>query len=184
MERSFLDALFRSLFVVALLANNALARAQTVDSNIASQSMSSHFKVVCELSHAGKTEGPQLILRRTEKILPKTHDLLWDLIVTGSDGKQQSFRALTGRSFSQQRDRYRSGREAPLPMGVYNLGAASLVDEAIKRKKPEFGDGYYISLNPVSQGRSTRSHLAIHVEKVLASPMANLEPRVVLALIA
>jgi hypothetical protein len=82
---------------------------------------------------------------------------IWTLSIQGL-GEQVAFNAVTGRGYSQGRDRNRAGTKAPLPLGQYRIGTIHQGPFPL----PELGDIVFIDLQP--QFATGRSELGIHLD--------------------
>jgi hypothetical protein len=82
---------------------------------------------------------------------------IWTLSIQGI-GEQAAFNAVTGRGYSQGRDRNRAGTKAPLPPGQYRIGTIHRGPFPI----PELGGIVFIDLLP--KFATGRSDLGIHLD--------------------
>lgn len=99
--------------------------------------------------------SPELTLSRAG-IDNKFGNPIWLLSVDLPDGSTEKFTAVTGRAYSQGRDRNVSGLKAPLPAGQYNLGTVHRDGFS----SPEIGGYAFIDLNP--KFMTGRTDLGIH----------------------
>ena len=66
---------------------------------------------------------PVLTLERTERRLERTGDPVWDLRLEIPGEPVRHFEAVSGRADRQLANRHQMGSEAPLPVGLYRIGA-------------------------------------------------------------
>ena len=79
---------------------------------------------------------------------------IWTL--TAPNGK--SYDVVTGRFFTQNRNRHQSGTEAPLPPGIYSIGQTHFGPFSLS----ELGDHWFVDLIP--QFNTGRTELGIHLD--------------------
>ena len=66
---------------------------------------------------------PVLTLERTTRRLERTGDPIWDLRLDIPGEPVRHFEAVSGRADRQLANRHQMGSEAPLPVGLYRIGA-------------------------------------------------------------
>jgi hypothetical protein len=66
---------------------------------------------------------PVLTLERTARRLERTGDPIWDLRLDIPGEPARHFEAVSGRADRQLANRHQMGSEAPLPVGLYRIGA-------------------------------------------------------------
>ncbi|QNI73660.1 hypothetical protein [Synechococcus sp. NOUM97013] len=86
----------------------------------------------------------KLLLRRTDRRIPRTGDPIWELMLEIPGEPQRRFDAVSGRANRQNADRDRMGSRAPLPTGSYSVG---VVEPLAAGAYPELGP-VWISIEP------------------------------------
>ena len=105
------------------------------------------------------TPSAQLVLRRTDKLVPKTNDPIWVLELVTKDGQVlESLPALTGRASKQTANRNIAGNKSPLPTGTYSIDRGGIATAPFE--DPELGRGYWVPITPLFN--TNRSALGLH----------------------
>ncbi len=99
----------------------------------------------------------QLVLVRTDRMLPLTDDPIWELQLSLPGQPTRSYEALVGRVRRQNGDRGKLGSKAPLPMGHYTVSEIAPVQPT---DDPELGRFLWIGLEPTFA--TARRGLGIH----------------------
>jgi len=96
----------------------------------------------------------------TTLILSKTNrsNILGNPIWALTTPSGQSFDVVTGRSFTQSKNRHQEGTEAPLPPGTYYIGKTHHGPFSLE----ELGNSWFIDLIP--QFNTGRTELGIHLD--------------------
>ncbi len=106
---------------------------------------------------ASATGAGQLVLVRTDRLLPITDDPIWELQLRLPGQPTRSYEALVGRVRRQSGDRSKLGSKAPLPMGHYTV---SEIEPVQPSDDPELGRFLWIGLEPTFA--TARRGLGIH----------------------
>ena len=101
---------------------------------------------------------PLLTLARTTRRLPRTGDPIWDLRLQIPGEPDRHFDAVSGRADRQSANRDRMGSEAPLPVGLYRIGAI----EPLGRQGPRELGPIWIGIEP--EFTTGRRVLGIHLD--------------------
>jgi len=101
---------------------------------------------------------PVLTLKRTARRLERTGDPIWDLRLDIPGEPARHFEAVSGRADRQLANRHQMGSEAPLPVGLYRIGAI----EALGVNGPRELGPIWISIQP--QFPTGRRVLGIHLD--------------------
>jgi hypothetical protein len=106
---------------------------------------------------AAGTGGGQMVLVRTERLLPITGDPIWELQLLLPGQPPRAYEALVGRVRRQDGDRDRLGSKAPLPRGRY---AVTEITPVAPTDDAELGRFLWIGLQP--DFPTARRGLGIH----------------------
>ena len=101
---------------------------------------------------------PLLTLARTTRRRPRTGDPIWDLRLQIPGEPDRHFDAVSGRADRQSANRDRMGSEAPLPVGLYRIGAI----EPLGRQGPRELGPIWIGIEP--EFTTGRRVLGIHLD--------------------
>jgi hypothetical protein len=101
---------------------------------------------------------PVLTLERTARRLERTGDPIWDLRLDIPGEPARHFEAVSGRADRQLANRHQMGSEAPLPVGLYRIGAI----EALGVNGPRELGPIWIGIEP--QFQTGRRVLGIHLD--------------------
>ena len=101
---------------------------------------------------------PLLTLARTTRRLPRTGDPIGDLRLQIPGEPDRHFDAVSGRADRQSANRDRMGSEAPLPVGLYRIGAI----EPLGRQGPRELGPIWIGIEP--EFTTGRRVLGIHLD--------------------
>ena len=101
---------------------------------------------------------PVLTLERTERRLERTGDPVWDLRLEIPGEPVRHFDAVSGRADRQLANRHQMGSEAPLPVGLYRIGAI----EPLGVNGPRELGPIWIGIEP--QFQTGRRVLGIHLD--------------------
>lgn len=101
---------------------------------------------------------PVLTLERTERRLERTGDPVWDLRLEIPGEPVRHFEAVSGRADRQLANRHQMGSEAPLPVGLYRIGAI----EPLGVNGPRELGPIWIGIEP--QFQTGRRVLGIHLD--------------------
>ncbi len=101
---------------------------------------------------------PVLTLERTQRRLARTGDPIWDLRLDIPGEPVRHFEAVSGRADRQLANRHQMGSEAPLPMGLYRIGAI----EPLGVSGPRELGPIWIGIEP--QFQTGRRVLGIHLD--------------------
>lgn len=101
----------------------------------------------------------KLILKRSDKKVPKTNDPIWILELVNNDGQViESMPALTGRASKQAANRNIAGNKSPLPKGAYSIDRFGIASAPFD--DPELGKGWWVPITPLFN--TNRSALGFH----------------------
>jgi hypothetical protein len=109
------------------------------------------------LGSPSPTGAGQMVLVRTDRLMPITDDPIWELQLSLPGQPTRSYEALVGRVRRQNGDRSRLGSKAPLPMGHYTVSEIAPVQPS---DDPELGRFLWIGLEPTFA--TARKGLGIH----------------------
>ena len=101
---------------------------------------------------------PVLTLERTTRRLERTGDPIWDLRLDIPGEPVRHFEAVSGRADRQLANRHQMGSEAPLPVGLYRIGAI----EPLGVNGPRELGPIWIGIEP--QFQTGRRVLGIHLD--------------------
>jgi len=101
---------------------------------------------------------PVLTLERTQRRLERTGDPIWDLRLNIPGEPVRHFEAVSGRADRQLANRDQMCSEAPLPMGLYRIGAI----EPLGVSGPRELGPIWIGIEP--QFQTGRRVLGIHLD--------------------
>lgn len=101
---------------------------------------------------------PVLTLERTARRLERTGDPIWDLRLDMPGEPVRHFDAVSGRADRQLANRHQMGSEAPLPVGLYRIGAI----EPLGVNGPRELGPIWIGIEP--QFQTGRRVLGIHLD--------------------
>ena len=101
---------------------------------------------------------PVLTLERTTRRLERTGDPIWDLRLDIPGEPVRHFEAVSGRADRQLANRHQMGSEAPLPVGLYRIGAI----EPLGVNGPRELGPIWIGIEP--QFKTGRRVLGIHLD--------------------
>ena len=101
---------------------------------------------------------PVLTLERTARRLERTGDPVWDLRLEIPGEPVRHFDAVSGRADRQLANRHQMGSEAPLPVGLYRIGAI----EPLGVNGPRELGPIWIGIEP--QFQTGRRVLGIHLD--------------------